>query len=137
MCHDRDGKLFSSLTPLQLRPLPPSLGPFINAPLADICTIAHTAVAARSASPTNGSGQLLFMGDTTAGDTASAGVLIANKTNFLCVKQDYYDYASAATAQVQYYSICLDRRYQGRVMVRSPIGSHSSNFGTYPKQLPL
>jgi hypothetical protein len=74
----------------------------MNASLADIYTIARTTVAALPPPPNNGSGQPLFIGDTSVGDPASAGVavLIANWTNFQSGQQE--DYAGAATAQVQY-----------------------------------
>lgn len=95
---------FSSLTPSPPRPLPSSPSPSINASLADIYTIARTTVAALPPPPNNGSGQPLFIGDTSAGDPASVGiaVLIANWTNFQSGQQGDYDYAGAATAQVQY-----------------------------------
>jgi hypothetical protein len=95
---------FSSLTPSPPRSLPSSPSPSINASLADIYTIARTTVAALPPPPTNGSGQPLFIGDTSAGDPASAGiaVLIANWTHFRSGQHEGYDYAGAATAQVQY-----------------------------------
>lgn len=77
----------------------------MNATLADIYTIARTAVAALPSPPTNGSGQPLFLGDTSAGDPPSVGiaVLIANWTDFQSGQQrGGYDYAGAAMAQVDY-----------------------------------
>ena len=93
---------FSSLTPSPPRPLLSSPNPSINSSLADIYTIARTTVAALPPPPTNGSGQPLFIGDTSAGDPASVGVavLIANWTHFQSGQA--YDYAGAATAQVEY-----------------------------------
>ena len=76
----------------------------VIASLSDIYTIARTAVAALPPPPNNGSGQPLFIEDTSAGDPASVGVavLIANWTHFQSGQQEYYDCADAATAQVQY-----------------------------------
>ena len=62
-------------------------------------SIALNAVAALPPPPQNGTGQPFFWGDTSAADPASIGmaVLLANWTNQLGE-----DYASAATAQVEY-----------------------------------
>lgn len=93
---------FSSMTPSSPQSLPSPPSSSINASLADIYTIARTTVAVLPPPPSNGSGQPLFIGDTSAGDPASVGVavLIANWTNFQ--RDQDYDYAGAATAQVQY-----------------------------------
>jgi hypothetical protein len=71
----------------------------VNASLADVYTIARNAVAALPPPPSNGVGQPLSVGDTSAADPASLGVavLIANWTHLAGE-----DYAGAATAQVEY-----------------------------------
>lgn len=90
---------FSVLTPLLRCPHPSSLHASVNASLADVYTIARNAVAALPPPPSNGTGQPLFLGDSSAGDPASVGVavLIANWTRL-----GGEDYAGAATAQVEY-----------------------------------
>jgi len=90
---------FSVLTPSSPHSLPPSLTASVNASLADVYTIARNAVAALPPPPSNGSGQPLFVGDSSAGDPASIGVavLIANWSRLAGE-----DYAGAATAQVEY-----------------------------------
>ena len=71
----------------------------LNASLTDVYTIARNAVAALPSPPSNGTGQPLFLGDSSAGDPASIGVavLIANRTGL-----GGEDYAGAATAQLEY-----------------------------------
>jgi hypothetical protein len=90
---------FSALTPSSPHPLLSSLNASVNASLTDIYTIARNTVAALPPPPSNGSGQPLFVGDSSVGDPASIGVavLIANWTHL-----GGEDYASAATAQVEY-----------------------------------
>lgn len=77
----------------------PSVNASVNASLTDVYTIARNAVAALPSPPSNGTGQPLFLGDSSAGDPASIGVavLIANWTGL----RDE-DYAGAATAQLEY-----------------------------------
>ena len=71
----------------------------LNASLTDVYTIARNAVAALPSPPSNGTGQPLFLGDSSAGDPASIGVavLIANWTGL-----GGENYAGAATAQLEY-----------------------------------
>ena len=90
---------FSVLTPSIALPPPSNLITAVNASLGDVYTIARDAVASLPPPPSNGTGQPLFMGDTSAGDPASIGtaVLIANWTGL-----GGEDYAGAATAQVEY-----------------------------------
>lgn len=90
---------FSALTPSSPHPLLTSLNASVNSSLADVFTIARNAVAALPPPPSNGSGQPLFVGDSSAGDPASVGVavLIANWTRL-----SGEDYGGAATAQVEY-----------------------------------
>ncbi|KAI0290829.1 hypothetical protein BC826DRAFT_1025519 [Russula brevipes] len=90
---------FSVLTPSVPLPPPSSLDAATNSSLADVLTIARNAVAALPSPPANGVGQPLFKGDASAADPASVGiaVLIANRTGL-----GSEDYASAATAQVEY-----------------------------------
>ena len=76
-----------------------SVNASLNASLTDVYTIARNAVAALPSPPSNGTGQPLFLGDSSAGDPASIGVavLIANWTRL-----GGEDYAGAATAQLEY-----------------------------------
>jgi len=96
---DLSAPSFSVLTSSVSLPPPSNLRANVNASLWDVYTIARNAVASLPSPPTNGSGQPLFTGDTSAGDPASIGsaVLIANWTGLAGE-----DYASAATAQVEY-----------------------------------
>ncbi len=92
---------FSVFTPAISLPPPTSLDPNSNDTLADVYTIARNIVAALPAPPSNGTGQPLVLNDGSAGDPASTGVavLIANWTD---LSGQYYYYATAATAQVEY-----------------------------------
>jgi hypothetical protein len=90
---------FSVLTPNIPLPPPTSLNSSLDNSLADVYTIAQNTVAALPSPPSNGTGQPLTLGDGSSGDPASIGVavLIANWTNL-----GGEDYATAATAQIQY-----------------------------------
>ncbi|KAI9507406.1 Six-hairpin glycosidase [Russula earlei] len=90
---------FSVLTPSVPLPPPSSLNSSSNASLADVFTIARHVVAVLPSPPSNGTGQPLVVGDSSAGDPASIGtaVLLANWTGL-----GDEDYARAATAQVEY-----------------------------------
>ena len=90
---------FSVLTSSVVLPPPSNLITAVNASLGDVYTIARNAVASLPPPPSNGTGQPLFSGDTSAGDPASIGpaVLIANWTGL-----GGENFGSAATAQVEY-----------------------------------
>ena len=90
---------FSVLTPNIPLPPPTSLNSSLENSLTDIYTIAQNTVAVLPPPPSNGTGQPLSLGDGSSGDPASIGVavLIANWTNL-----SGEDYATAATAQIQY-----------------------------------
>ncbi|KAH9955491.1 Six-hairpin glycosidase-like protein [Russula dissimulans] len=96
-----DAPSYSVLTHPATVPPPSSssLNASSNSSLADVLSIARNAVAVLPPPPSNGTGQPLFAGDSSAGDPASIGiaVLIANWTNLAGE-----DYAGAATAQVEY-----------------------------------
>ncbi|KAI0296737.1 Six-hairpin glycosidase-like protein [Multifurca ochricompacta] len=91
---------FSVLTPSIPLPPPSTLNSSTNASLADVLTIARNVVTVLPPSPSNGTGQPLFLGDGSSGDPASVGVaiLIANWTNLGSGE----DYAGAAKAQIEY-----------------------------------
>lgn len=96
---------FSVLTPPKSSiPFPPptSLNASQNASLVDVFSIARSAISSSNDDDDNEDGEPLLGGNGSAGDPASVGVavLLANWTGQQ--QRDDEDYASAATAQVDY-----------------------------------